>query len=544
MPQTQGAPRRQRLSPMLASTEKRGRAPSPRPATRTRPARAAAVSVWCPSTYLSRLREKAGDPVVSPAPEKRGPNKKRDWPGAGEKSLSPFPFSCALAPGLRQTRAPRGLPSCTSCRPKERASAHAPPPSTPPRSTTATPAGTPSTAPRPTALDRLRAHAAGWLEADDSDGSHGGSDEEEGVSDVPSSEQSDSPFIVSDGDDVDDSQPSGSALPSSSSPPARAFFAAVADSQPSPRVGRGATTTMDETDAHAAYVAAAIAATIDPGHRPTGAAGVAVDLIERALARARELAVASQAWRKADPALLLALESCPHAVAAAPSSAGRGGGGRPCATCGRAHAAAPRSSLTLSGGPASPFHLRSPPRRLADVDAGVAAALSGRESEGGAARGGTWLLGDTCLARLLLFHALVWYGTRVADAARTRLAVAARTAPPPGAALDAATADAGLAVVLYRDYASLAAAADACLRLHSDDGDGRGGATARAAAFHSRVARAVAAFDEPRYGGQGRAVSEWWTQNGVARAVATVDASTQTGGGGGRGGAVIETDSD
>ena len=422
-----------------------------------------------------------------------------------------------------------------------------PPPSPPPLSTTATPAGTPSTTPRPTALDRLRAHAAGWLEADDSDGSHGGSEEEEGVSDVPSSEQSDSPFIVSDGDDVDDSQPSGSALPSSSSPPARAFFAAVADSQPSPRVARGATTTMDETDAHAAYVAAAIAATADPGYRPTGTAGVAVDLIERALARARELSVASQAWRKADPALLLALESCPHAVAAAPTSAGRGGGGRPCAACGRAHAP-PRSALTLSGGPASPFHLRTPPRRLADVDAGVAAALGGRGSKGGAARGGgTWLLGDTCLARVLLFHALVWHGTRVSDAARTRLTVGARTASTPGAAVDAATADAGLAVVLYRDYSSLAAAADACLRLHSDGDDGRGGATARAAAFHSRVARAVAAFEEPRYGSQGRVVSEWWTQSGATqRTVATVDAATQTegGGGGGRGGAVIETDSD
>ena len=52
---------------------------------------------------------------------------------------------------------------------------------------------------------------------------------------------------------------------------------------------------------------------------------------------------------------------------------------------------------------------------------------------------------------------------------------------------------------------------------------------ARAASFHARVARAVGAFDEARYGGDGRrATQEWWTEGGTRRVVAMVDAATQT----------------
>jgi hypothetical protein len=195
-----------------------------------------------------------------------------------------------------------------------------------------------------------------------------------------------------------------------------------------------------------------------------------------------------------------------------------------------------RNALTLSGGPASPAHLVVAPRVLAAVDAGVRAALAtDAQSPAPAPAAAYEPLGDTCLARLALYHALLWYGARVASAATLRLARAASAgAPTPSAAVDDALNDAGLAVVLYRDYVGLRAAADACLQMHGggDRGDraGRGETAARAASFHARVARAVGAFDEPRYGGDGRrrATQEWWTEGGTRRVVATVDAATQT----------------
>jgi len=409
-----------------------------------------------------------------------------------------------MAPRVKRRRSPARSPTRTP---------------SPPASYRAGPSRTPDTAPRRAARrasggggggrgdvrERLLAHQRAALveaEAEASSGSDPPAARARRALDSSSGGGGSTPssdFIVDD-DEVDES-----ASGSEGEGAAPWVAAATARHTPSHR--------SDPAADHARFVEAAILVAVDPGARPVGPLAAGAARVERDTHDARELAVASQAWRAAAPGLIAALETCPHATILGATKGGRPGPPAACHACGRDHGGSVR--LRLGGGPAEHgWSVR--PRRVADIDPG--ATRGGEAPPDGSAA--TFTLGPHCAARLSLYHALFWYRHRAGAAARVALRRHAAREGEANAASSAA-ADAGLAAALYADWNALLEAAAACLEMHAE-----GAARGRATAFESRAARALARFAEGRYGVPGAPPIEWWSSGG-RRVVASEEKATQ-----------------